>query len=248
MDADRVLADRVRAGRQGLLSALLGDAVQSVTVPGRRPRLLDCGGGTGASAVPLASAGAEVTVLDISADALATLRRRADEAGVGDRVHAVQGDAESMAGLVEGGSFDLVLAHGILEAVDDIALTLAGIAAAVRPEGLVSLLVVNPASAVLSRALAGDPAGALRELRALTALDSPPRLDPDSVERHCAGAGLVVEVRHGIGVFSDLVPGATLDAPAARDIVAELDAEAASRSPFAELAGRVHLRARRPAV
>lgn len=245
--APSVGGDRVRPGRQGLLTALLADAVQSVTVPGRRPRLLDCGGGTGAAAVPLASAGAEVTVLDISADALATLRRRADEAGVGDRVHAVQGDAEALGELVEPGSFDLVLAHGILEAVDDLALTLSGIAAAVRVDGLVSVVVGNPASAVLARALTGDPAGALQELRALQSLDSSPRLDPDAVARHCVGAGLIVEARHGIGVFSDLVPGATLDTPMARDLVAELDAEAASLSPFADLAARVHLRARRPA-
>lgn len=241
-------ADRVRPGRHAILSALLAESVQSVTIAGRRPRLLDCGGGTGASAVPLAVAGGEVTVLDISADALATLERRADEAGVGDRVHAVQGDAEAMLGLVDPGSYDLVLAHGILESVDDVALTMAGIAAAVRPEGVVSLLVGNPVATVLARALAGDPAGALRELRLLSALDSPPRLDPDAVERYCTGAGLLVESRHGIGVFSDLLPGSTLDSPGARDLVAELDAEAASRSPFADLAARVHLRAVRPAA
>jgi len=237
-------ADRLHAGRLGALSLLLGDAVQAVTVPGRLPRLLDCGGGSGAFAVPLASAGAEVTVLDISADALATLRRRAAEAGVADRVHPLQGDAEATAELVEPAAFDLVLAHGLLDAVDDPAATVRGLAAAVRPGGLVSILVANPAAAVVARALAGDPAGALRELRSL---DTARRVDPRAVEQLCAAAGLHVEARHGIGVFSELVPGATLDAPGAREALAELDAEAASRPPFADLAGRVHLRARRPA-
>ena len=44
----------------------------------RTARVLDCGGGTGRFAVPLAAAGATVTVLDVSVDALATLRRRAE--------------------------------------------------------------------------------------------------------------------------------------------------------------------------
>ena len=45
-------------------------------------------------AVPLARLGHDVTVVDPSADALATLRRRADTAGVGDRVRGVQGDGD----------------------------------------------------------------------------------------------------------------------------------------------------------
>ena len=45
-------------------------------------------------AVPLARLGHDVTVVDPSADALATLRRRADTAGVGERVRGVQGDGD----------------------------------------------------------------------------------------------------------------------------------------------------------
>src|SRR3712207_7602612 len=44
-------------------------------------RVLDVGGGSGMFAVPLARLGHDVTVVDPSADALATLRRRADTAG-----------------------------------------------------------------------------------------------------------------------------------------------------------------------
>ena len=48
--------------------------------------VLDCGGGTGRIAVALAEHGAQVTVVDISVDALATLSRRSIDAGVADRV------------------------------------------------------------------------------------------------------------------------------------------------------------------
>jgi SAM-dependent methyltransferase len=224
------------------VSRLLTDALHEMTRPdGRALTVLDCGGGSGTYSVPLAVAGADATVVDVSADALATLRRRAGEAGVAHLVHPVQGDAEALGELVEAASFDLVLAHGILEAVDHLAPAFGGIAGAVRAGGLLSVLVGNPVAAVLARALAGEPAAALTELGELDQ-----RVGPDTVARLCAEAGLVVEARHGIGVFSDLVPGSALDAPGARDALDELDAAAAARPPFADIAARVHLLVRRP--
>ncbi len=239
-----VSRERAGTGRLALMSRLLTDALDSVRRPGQRPTVLDCGGGTGAYAVPLAVAGADVTVVDISADALATLRRRADEAGVSPLVRPLQGDAEALGELVPGAAFDLVLAHGILEAVDRVQDAFTEIAGVVRPGGLLSVLVGNPAAAVLARALAGEPAAALDELRGLDAAVA--RVGPDAVERMCVLAGLQVQARHGIGVFSDLVPGSAIDAPGARDALAELDFDAAGRAPFAQIAGRVHLLARRP--
>ncbi|MGH8861567.1 MAG: class I SAM-dependent methyltransferase [Jatrophihabitantaceae bacterium] len=206
-------------------------------------RVVDCGGGSGRFAVPLAVAGATVTVIDISIDALATLRRRAIEAGVADRVVAVQGDVENLAEALSGDTFDLVLAHGILDVVDPLPVTFSGIAAAVRPGGLLSVLVGNPVAGVLSRTLAGDLVGAEREL---AGLDDERGSGPGAAQRLCAGHGLIVEQQHGIGVFRDLVPGQALDGPGARDALARLEAACAQRRPFAEIAGRVHLLARRP--
>jgi 2-polyprenyl-3-methyl-5-hydroxy-6-metoxy-1,4-benzoquinol methylase len=236
--------DRARTGRLGLITRLLEEALEQLTAPGGTPDLLDCGGGSGTYAVPLAVAGADVTVVDISADALATLSHRATEAGVADRVHPVPGDVEALGELLTGRQFDLVLAHGILEAVDDVAAAFAGIAERVRPGGLMSILVTNPAASVIARALAGEPAAALDELTELDEVAD--RVGPEAVLRLCRAAGLELESRHGIGVFSDLVPGSALDQPGARDALERLDADAAGRSPFAEIAARVHLLARRP--
>jgi 2-polyprenyl-3-methyl-5-hydroxy-6-metoxy-1,4-benzoquinol methylase len=170
--------------RQRLVWKSLLAALPSVTGPQGRARVLDCGGGSGRIAVPLAGVGAIVTVVDTSADALATLRRRAEEAGVADDVHPVQGDVEGLANLVTPASFDLVLAHGILEAVDGIEPVFAAMAGAVRPGGLLSVLTVNPAATVLSRALAGDLAGesqhgvgVFAELVPGAALDAPGATD-----------------------------------------------------------------------
>lgn len=241
MQSDQQL-DVSSSGRGGQVGALLADALRSVTGSSGEVAVLDCGGGSGRFAVPLAATGARVTVVDVSVDALATLRRRADEAGVADRILAVQGDVEALGDSVAADSFDLVLAHGILEVVAPLDATFAAIAATVRPGGLLSVLVTNPVAAVLARALAGDLNGAERELDLLDTF----RPSPDTVRRLCSDNRLIVVQSHGIGVFRDLVPGAALDVPGGRDALARLDASCAERSPFAEIAGRVHVLARRP--
>ncbi|MEP7177844.1 MAG: methyltransferase domain-containing protein [Pseudonocardiales bacterium] len=237
-------ADRTTTGRQRLLWQLLADAVAAVTPADRAASVLDCGGGSGSFAVPLAQAGSLVTVVDVSVDALSTLRRRADEAGVADRVVPLQSDVELLAGTVPAGSFDLVLAHGILEAVDQVAPAFDAIAATVRPGGLLSVLVSNPVAGVLARALAGDVAAALRELRALDADFARP--GPAAVQTLCRTAGLLVEQVHGIGVFAEFVAGSALDAPGALEALADLETESATRTPFSDIASRVHILARRP--
>ncbi len=250
-----LLRDRPAAGRVGLVTRLLLDALDITSDDAldtaRAPsipdvRILDCGGGSGAYAVPLALAGCDVTVVDISADALATLRRRADEAGVPARVHGLSGDVERLGDSIDGDRFDAVLAHGVLDAVDAVPATFSALVAATRPDGLLSLLVANPLAAVLARAVVGEPAQALAELRALDSGRA--EVDPDAVVALCDGAGLRVVARHGIGFFSDLVPGASLDTPGARQALAELDAATAGRPPFADLAARIHLLARRPPI
>jgi SAM-dependent methyltransferase len=236
--------ERTAPVRGRFVTRLLTESMRSVAGSGAEPAVLDCGGGSGSTAVPLALAGARVTVVDVSPDALATLRRRAAEAGVDDLVEAVQGDAEALAGLVPAASFDLALAHGVLEEVDP-EVALAGIAAAVRPGGLISLLISNPVASVLSRALSGDVASALLELRAL-----PSSFDLAALHAVCARLGLVVEQVHGVGVFTEWVPGTDADPSASGapddEALAELEGLAAGRSPFREIASRVHVLARRP--
>jgi SAM-dependent methyltransferase len=231
--------------RQRLVLRELVDAVSSISAAGGLPQVLDCGGGSGSSAVPLAQAGARVTVVDVSVDALATLHRRAAEAGVDQLVHPLQGDVEALGEIVPEASFDLVLAHGVLEAIDHPAVALAGIAAAVRPSGRVSLLVNNPVASVLARALAGDVGTALLELRAMDGTPAGP-LDIVSVRTICEQVGLVVERLQGIGVFTELVAGAELDhRPDAVDDLADLEELASRRPPFRDIASRIHLLARR---
>ncbi len=133
--------DRGRARRAGAQPGLRTVAVQGALDAvaerrsaelGRPLRVLDVGGGTGGTAVPLAVAGHDVTVVDPSPDALASLRRRAAETGTTERVHPVQGDTDTVAQPGPDGarpSYDLVCLHGTLEVVDDPDAALANLAA-----------------------------------------------------------------------------------------------------------------------
>ena len=214
----------------------------------RELTVLDVGGGTGGFAVPLALLGHRVTVVDASPDALAALTRRAADAGVADRVTAVQGDGDALAELVEARSVDLILCHAVLEVVDDPAGVVAAVAATLRPGGAVSVLVASRAAAVLARAVNGhlDQAAALladADGRMPGRDTLRRRYDADSATALLAAAGLTVEELHGVRVLVDLLPAAVVEA----DPVTLLDLElaAASRPPFRDIAAQLHLFARR---
>ena len=213
--------------------------------------VLDLGGGSGGSAVPLAQLGHRVTVVDASADALATLQRRAADAGVAELVTPVQGDVERLPAAVAAAAYDLVLCHSLLEVVDEPAATLATVAGALRPGGCASVLAAGRAAAVLARALGGHPADALRALtdpsgRWGAADGVLRRFDTDGLVALVDAAGLTVEAVHGVRVFADLVPGAVLDAePGAAEALRELELAAAARPPFRDVAAQLHVLARR---
>ncbi|HEU4421764.1 MAG TPA: methyltransferase domain-containing protein [Pilimelia sp.] len=216
---------------------------------GRTLTVVDVGGGTGGFAVPLAESGHLVTVVDASPDALAALTRRAAEAGVADRVSAVQGDGDALAGLVEAGSADLVLCHAVLEVVDDPAGVVAALAATLRPGGAASVLVANRAAAVLSRAATGhlDVAAAVLtdpDGRAGPRDTVRRRYDAESAAALLRAAGLAVEEVHGVRVLADLVPAVVADADPEGLLALEL--AAAGRSPYRDIASQLHLFARRP--
>jgi SAM-dependent methyltransferase len=213
--------------------------------------VLDLGGGSGVSAVPLAQLGHRVTVLDVSADALATLHRRAADAGVADRVTPVQGEVERLPAAVAPASYDLVLCHGLLEVVDSPAETLAAVAGALRPGGCASVLAAGRAAAVLARAMGGRLADAARMVadpdgRWGAADPMLRRFDAAELDALVRGAGLRIEAVHGVGVVADLVPGAVLDGqPGAAEALRELESAVAGRSPYRDVAAQLHVLARR---
>lgn len=208
--------------------------------------VLDVGGGSGVFAVPLAELGHRVSVVDPSADALATLERRASEAGVAGGIVAIQGDVDQLTDAVATRQFDLVLCHRVLEVVDDPGAAITTLAGVMRPGGRLSVLAANRVATVIARALGGHPAEALHALadpagRWSGADPIPRRFDTTSLIALLAHAGLRVERLHGAGVVADLLPGSVLDsAPDATETMRDLELTVAGRSPYRDMATHLH--------
>jgi len=223
--------------RQAVIWAVLREEIARADRP---LRVVDVGGGTGGFAVPLAEAGHIVTVIDPSPDALAAASRRAAEAGLAGRLSAIQGDADSLADLVEPASADLVLCHAVLEVVDDPQRVAAALAGVLRPGGAASVAVANRAAAVLARAMSGQVQAAERLMRGE---GRPRRYDAAGATELLRSVGLTIEQVHGVRVIADLIPGAVADADPEALISFEL--AASSLPPYRDIATQLHLLARK---
>jgi 2-polyprenyl-3-methyl-5-hydroxy-6-metoxy-1,4-benzoquinol methylase len=207
---------------------------------GERLHIIDVGGGTGGFAVPLAEAGHDVTVIDASPDALASLARRALDAGVADSITALQGDGDQLPDLVAPASADIILCHSVLESVDDPVEVLAAVAASLRTDGVASVIVANRVSAALARAIAGNLESATAILRG-TEPGQRRRFDSESAAALMASAGLTVEAIHGVRVISDLIAVPDPDPVA----LLEFEQAAAGLPPYRDIATQLHVLGRR---
>jgi SAM-dependent methyltransferase len=242
------MPDSLRPERPGeRRSAARTSVVWEALEPVLRGRLdvLDIGGGTGGFAVRVAELGHRVRVVDPSPDALASLDRRAREAGVA--VAGQQGDLSTLAEVVEPGSVDVVLCHGVLEVVADPVAGLAAIRRVLRPGGVLSLLVAQRHAAVVARAMAGHFG------QALALLEDPAagggrvgrRFTEAEARDLLTTAGLDVTAVHAVRVFADLVPGSLLDLePGATAALLDLERAVSARPEFRPLATQLHLLAR----
>jgi methyltransferase family protein len=229
--------------------------------------IVDAGGGTGGFAVPLASLGHSVTVIDPSPDSLAAAQRRAAEQNV--PLRAVQGDAADLAVLAGEQSADLVLCHSVLEYVDSPPAAMAAIAAVLRPGGAVSVLTASAVAAVIHRALAGrfdearrlltgigpgadgngaDP-GRRGPASAVTAAGGPGparcgprRFTLAGVTSLIEQAGLRPGAALGVRVFADLVPRVVADAdPGAEHALQGLELAVSAHPAFHDFAAQFHV-------
>ncbi|MEU0788624.1 methyltransferase domain-containing protein [Amycolatopsis sp. NPDC005961] len=236
--------DTVAARGSGAVRRVLEAELKAARARGaEHPLVVDVGGGSGGWAVPFAAAGCRVTVVEPSPNALATLQRRAEEEGVSELITVVADDSDALGRYVEAGSADLVLAHGLLEIVDDPAAVLTALATAVAPGGAVSVLVANRHAAVLNRALSGRVGEAQRLLESADGVAPGDtvlrRYSASGLRADLEAAGLDVTLLQGDRVISDLVGGDVRE-----DELAEFERVAAGSPALRDIAGRLHAVAR----
>lgn len=245
------------AGRYNALDGNLGQILRrrllsrqlEAHLPTPPAGILDVGGGAGQQSVPLAREGHEVTILDTSQEMLEEARQRleAEDEEVRRRVRLVEGAGEEMPGTFTA-AFDAALCHGVVMYLEDPRPMIRGLAAAVRPGGVVSVLAKNASALAVRPALKGRYHEALALLdtnRAAGHLGTVTRGDTvEGLSGSFTGAGIDVERWYGVRVFTDHLG----DRPPGDDLpdVLELEWEAGRREPYRSVARLIHIVGRKP--
>jgi S-adenosylmethionine-dependent methyltransferase len=222
---------------------------------GRPRKVLDVAGGNGVEAVRMATQGHHVTVVDYSAQMLASGRSLAEATGVGHRLTFIESDVAKLGDLIEPGTFDLVLCHNLLQYVSDVESTLAVALAPLRPGGLLSVIAANSHSEPLRAAIremdltaAHDALDASEHFARTFGTPVYPRTGEEiSTVLRSLGAGMLGH--YGIRSVCDLIPDeerkydATFFAELER-----LEIALSNRMPYVLIARLFHLVASAPGV
>jgi len=218
-------------------------------------RVLDAGGGQGQFSLPLAAAGHDLTLCDLSSAMLALARTAAAESALSNvtfRHSAIQELArECSDGRIA--PFDLVICHSVLEWVTDQPGLINALAQLLRPGGVLSLTFYNRHGLVMKNLLRGrrppildgsftPSAGSLTPTRPL---------DPQDVLRWLGccppmaqEAGWQILHRSGIRVFHDLLLTPEGRAMDPEQLVA-LELELSLQEPYLSLGRYQHILARK---
>ena len=216
-------------------------------------RVLDAGCGQGTQALRLARRGHHVTGVDASAELLrrCTDALAAEPPSVRRRVDLVRGPLERLTDLVPPG-FDAVLCHGVLMYFADPEPLLRSIAAVVRPDGIVSLLVRNGDALAMRPGLLGDWPSARAAFGTTTYVNRvglTARADRlDDLSETLAALGMPVRTWYGVRVFTDTAADDAVPPPPDElETLLACEEQAARTDPYRRTAALLHLIADRPA-
>lgn len=229
--------------RQQVLAAQLSQVLAQRGLS--RARVLDVGCGQGTQALLLARAGHEVSGLDISADLLGrfTAALAAEPAEVRARVRMLEGPGEAAPQLAPG-PFDVVLCHGVLMYLDDVAPMLQALTAVAAERAVMSLLVRNGLAPAMRAGLRGcwseasaafDGRDYVNRLGLAAHTHTPHELDAAT-----RSYGWQRDTWYGVRVFSD---HRDEEPPPAEELSQLLAAElqAGGRDPYRQVAALLHL-------
>lgn len=205
--------------------------------------VLDVGCGQGTQALELARRGHRVTGVDPSAELLAQMTGQANEQG--SAIEALQGTLDDVGDLVEGRTFDLVCAHGLLMYLPDAAEALAALAGRVRSGGLLSFTFRN------GDALAYRPGLRGQWQEALSAFESAAYVNELGANAHahrledicrlCDQLGLTIEDWYGVRVLTDGLPADERPDPATLSDCLAVELEAGRRDPYRRFGSQIHV-------
>lgn len=215
--------------------------------PEKTLRILDAGGGQGQFSLPLADAGHTLTLCDISSQMLAVARAEAETMGLHHRVNFVHRPVQEMTlDRAEGGKYDLILCHALLEWVADPWSVLTAVLAQLRVGGHLSLIFYNQHGLEYKNLLRTNfkkiQSADYSSFRGSLTPINP--LVPAEVQAQLQSRGLQLICHSGIRVFYDYI----LD-PVARnrepDTLVALELDYSRRDPYRALGRYVHMLVRK---
>ncbi|MCA1594608.1 MAG: methyltransferase domain-containing protein [Acidobacteria bacterium] len=219
-----------------------------------KPRALDLGGGTGATALLLAAEGWDVVLLDSSAPMLALATEAARRTQLAGCVTFVYADAATAGDLFPRDSFDAAVCHNLLEYVEDARAVVLALGAVVRLGGVVSVLARNRAGDAMRAALKSHDLEAARHALASARVRESlygqmARLfDAPTLRALVAEASLEVLAERGVRVLADYLPISLYAAPQGYERVLAFELELGAHPEFAAVARYTQILARRAAV
>ena len=222
-----------------------------------RRRVLDAGGGQGQFSLPLAAAGHDLTLCDLSSAMLDLARTAAAEAAL-SRVTFRHASIQELARQCVDGHmapFDLVICHSVLEWVADQPGLIVALAQLLRPGGVLSLTFYNRHGLVMKNLLRGrrppildgsftPSAGSLTPTRPLDPQDVLRWLDCSPLQAPPQIPSWELLHRSGIRVFHDLLLTPEGRAMDPEQLVA-LELELSLQEPYLSLGRYQHILARK---
>lgn len=227
--------------RYAVVRHVLADHLGDVRAGAPRRSVLDVGGADGLDAAPLAALGHDVVVLDPAEGLLA------DAAARGLSVRS--GGLDDLPGV---DPVDAVLCHYVLQYRPDEVADVALLAGALRPGGLLSVVLPNPDHRVLMAFLRQGPEAALSQVDAPTARTvtfgtTVRAVSLEDTLHAVRAAGLEVVEVFGLRIAGDLMLDNTLKSdPVFYAVWERLEVELSRREPFCRLGQSFGVLARRP--
>jgi S-adenosylmethionine-dependent methyltransferase len=173
-------------------------------------RILDVGGGQGQFSLPLAQAGHELVICDLSADMLALAQERANLSAIADdKVKFIHASIQTLEKYLSADDqhFDFVVCHSVMEWMAEPKTLLPLLLRHLKPEGFLSFSFYNRDSLIFKNLLRTNFNKIIHEDYAGSAGSLTPinPMDPNQVMSWVQELPLTVLAHSGIRVFHDYI-------------------------------------------